>query len=159
MNHALHHLLSPAGQAKSFFYHLLDSLPIKHVSQGAKGTWFIHMVVCSWRVPCTPGLRISWNRLVYQGSSFSVDEFAAFLVCYQIIRADVLNKCRNTVLCRPNLLKDHHLLEPRLLLDRSKFREKEQTANEDGITLHLPSLSLVLSFFSIAFIFCSNEEC
>ncbi|XP_058185360.1 uncharacterized protein LOC131302635 isoform X2 [Rhododendron vialii] len=35
---------------KSFFYHLPDSLPIKHVFQGAKGTWFIHIEVCSRRV-------------------------------------------------------------------------------------------------------------
>ncbi|KAF7145832.1 hypothetical protein RHSIM_Rhsim04G0012300 [Rhododendron simsii] len=35
---------------KSFFYHLPDSLPIKHVFQGAKGAWFSHIEVCSRRV-------------------------------------------------------------------------------------------------------------
>ncbi|KAG5530121.1 hypothetical protein RHGRI_030481 [Rhododendron griersonianum] len=34
----------------AFFYHLPDSLPIKHVFQEEKGTWFIHMEVCTWRV-------------------------------------------------------------------------------------------------------------
>ncbi|KAG5550979.1 hypothetical protein RHGRI_009414 [Rhododendron griersonianum] len=32
---------------KSFFYHLPDSLPIKHVFQGVKGAWFSHIEVCS----------------------------------------------------------------------------------------------------------------
>ncbi|XP_058185359.1 uncharacterized protein LOC131302635 isoform X1 [Rhododendron vialii] len=41
---------------KSFFYHLPDSLPIKHVFQGAKGTWFIHIEVCSRRVSDKSGL-------------------------------------------------------------------------------------------------------
>ncbi|KAG5564075.1 hypothetical protein RHGRI_000297 [Rhododendron griersonianum] len=35
---------------KLFFYHLPDLLPVKHVFQEEKGTWFIHMEVCTWRV-------------------------------------------------------------------------------------------------------------
>ncbi|KAH7843925.1 hypothetical protein Vadar_022451 [Vaccinium darrowii] len=41
---------------KSFFYHLPDSLPIRHVFQGSKGTWFIDMEVCSRRVSDKSGL-------------------------------------------------------------------------------------------------------
>ncbi|XP_058210944.1 uncharacterized protein LOC131323260 isoform X2 [Rhododendron vialii] len=41
---------------KSFFYLLPDSLPIKHVFQGAKGAWFSHIEVCSQRVSDKLGL-------------------------------------------------------------------------------------------------------
>ncbi|KAA8527074.1 hypothetical protein F0562_008697 [Nyssa sinensis] len=33
---------------KSCFYHLPESLPIKHAFQGLKGTWFLHMEACPW---------------------------------------------------------------------------------------------------------------
>ncbi|KAI8536849.1 hypothetical protein RHMOL_Rhmol10G0288100 [Rhododendron molle] len=45
---------------KSFFYHLPDSLPIKHVFQGAKGTWFIHIEVCSRRVSDKSGVMMKY---------------------------------------------------------------------------------------------------
>uniref|UniRef100_A0A5B7BWV2 Uncharacterized protein n=1 Tax=Davidia involucrata TaxID=16924 RepID=A0A5B7BWV2_DAVIN len=33
---------------KSCFYHLPESLPIKHAFQGLKGTWFLHIEACPW---------------------------------------------------------------------------------------------------------------
>ncbi|KAI8012244.1 hypothetical protein LOK49_LG06G00322 [Camellia lanceoleosa] len=33
---------------RSCFYHLPDSLPMKHAFQGLRGTWFIHAEACPW---------------------------------------------------------------------------------------------------------------